>query len=108
MASQIRDDPGVMAGNPLIESYRVEGTAIYDPQGDKIGSVKHLMIDKKSGRIAYAVLAFDAFLGLSGEEYAIPWGMLDYDTSLGGFRTDITEEQLRDADLVSGTRLRLD
>jgi sporulation protein YlmC with PRC-barrel domain len=97
MATQPRDAPGVMTGKPLIESDRVEGTTVYDPRGNNIGSVKRLMIDKKSGRVAYAVLAFDTFLGMGGEEHAIPWGKLDYDTSLGGFRTDITEEQLRGA-----------
>src|SRR5205823_11007176 len=45
---------GSMTGRPLIDSDRVEGTNIYDAQGSKIGSVKRLMIEKLSGRIAYA------------------------------------------------------
>jgi sporulation protein YlmC with PRC-barrel domain len=97
MADQTTDAPGVMTGKPLIESDRVEGTTVYDPRGNNLGSIKRLMIDKKSGRVAYAVLAFDTFFGLGGEEHTIPWNKLDYDSSLGGFRTDITEEQLRSA-----------
>ena len=89
------DAPGVMAGKPLIESDRVEGTRVYDPKGNNIGSIKRLMIEKISGKVAYAVMAFDTFLGMGGDEYTIPWNKLDYDTSLGGYRTDITEEQLR-------------
>ena len=89
------DAPGVMTGKPLIESDRVEGTYVYDPQGNNIGSIKRLMIEKISGKVAYAVMAFDTFLGMGGEEYTIPWSKLNYDTSLGGYRTDITEEQLR-------------
>jgi len=89
------DAPGVVTGKPLIESDRVEGTYVYDPQGNNIGSIKRLMIEKIGGKVAYAVMAFDTFLGMGGEEYAIPWSKLDYDTSLGGYRTDITEEQLR-------------
>jgi hypothetical protein len=89
------DAPGVATGKPLIESDRVEGTYVYDPQGNNIGSIKRLMIEKIGGKVAYAVMAFDTFLGMGGEEYAIPWSKLDYDTSLGGYRTDITEEQLR-------------
>jgi len=84
-----------MAGKPLIESDRVEGTSVYDPKGNNIGSIKRLMIEKISGKVAYAVMAFDTFLGMGGDEYTIPWNKLDYDTSLGGYRTDITEEQLR-------------
>ena len=89
------DAPGVMTGKPLIESDRVEGTSVYDPNGNNIGSIKRLMIEKVSGKVAYAVMAFDTFLGMGGEEYTIPWNKLNYDTSLGGYRTDITEEQLR-------------
>src|SRR5215217_6154400 len=89
--------PGLMTGKPLIESDRVEGTDVYDRKGNKIGSVKRLMIDKKTGQVAYTVLSFGGFLGLGSEEYTLPWNKLDYDTNLGGFRTDITEEQVRGA-----------
>jgi sporulation protein YlmC with PRC-barrel domain len=89
--------PGVMTGKPLIESDRVEGTAVYDPQGNHIGSIKRLMIDKKTGKVAYTVMSFGGFLGIGEEEHTVPWNKLDYDTRLGGFRTDVTEEQLRGA-----------
>jgi hypothetical protein len=55
------------------------------------------MIDKKSGRVAYTVMSLGGFLGMGEEEHTIPWNKLDYDTNLGGFRTDITEDQLRGA-----------
>jgi sporulation protein YlmC with PRC-barrel domain len=91
------DAPGRMTGKPLIESDRVEGTSVYDPTGNKIGTIERLMIDKISGNVAYAVMSFGGFLGLGEEEHTIPWQKLDYDTSLGGYRTDITEQQLRGA-----------
>jgi len=55
------------------------------------------MIEKISGRVAYAVMSFGGFLGMGTEEHAIPWNKLTYDTNLGGYRTDITEQQLRSA-----------
>ena len=90
-------EQGVMTGKPLIESDRVEGTTVYDPRGNNIGSIKRLMIEKISGRVAYAVMSFGGFLGMGEEEHSIPWSKLTYDTSLGGYRTDITEDQLRGA-----------
>jgi sporulation protein YlmC with PRC-barrel domain len=81
----------------LIASDRVEGTAVYDAQGKRIGKVEHLVIDKASGRVAYAVLSFGGFLGIGANHYPIPWQMLDYDEKLGGYRVDITEEQLKNA-----------
>jgi len=50
------DAAGVMTGKPLIESDRVEGTVVYDRAGNRIGSIKRLMIDKKTGQVAYTVL----------------------------------------------------
>jgi PRC-barrel domain len=88
---------GAMTGRPLIESDRVEGTAVYDPSGNKIGSIRRLMIEKISGTVAYAVMSFGGFLGFGEEDHTIPWKKLDYDTSLAGYRTDITEQQLRGA-----------
>jgi hypothetical protein len=55
------------------------------------------MIEKLSGKVAYAVLSSGGFLGIGEEEHTIPWSKLTYDTNLGGYRTDITEEQLRGA-----------
>ena len=78
----------------MIESDRVEGTTVYDPKGENIGSIKRLMIEKISGKVVYAVMSFGGFLGLGKEEHTIPWNKLDYDTTLGGYRTDITAEQV--------------
>ncbi len=44
--------PGETAGKPLIESDRVEETVVYDVNGHEIGSIKRLMIEKVSGRVA--------------------------------------------------------
>ena len=55
------------------------------------------MIEKLSGKVAYAVVSSGGFLGIGEEEHTIPWSKLTYDTNLGCYRTDITEEQLRGA-----------
>ena len=86
--------PATPAARALIESDRVEGTAVYDREGRHTGTVKRLMIDRVSGQVAYVVVAF-AFAGLSDDSYPIPWAKLRYDTGLGGYRTGITERQLQ-------------
>jgi len=99
-----RDYPGHRSGKPLIESDRVEGTAVYDRSGNRIGTIKRVMLEKMSGRVAYAVMSFGGFFGIGADEYAVPWGMLDYDTSLEGYRTNLTAEQLRNAPSFSRDR----
>ena len=79
-----------------ISSNDVQGTEVYGMDGKHIGEVDHLIIDKMSGRVGYAVISFGGFLGLGHSHYPIPWSALSYDTSLGGFRTSITEQQLKD------------
>jgi PRC-barrel domain len=81
----------------LISSEDVEGTSVFDVKGNQIGSVDHLMIDKVTGRVLYAVLSFGGFLGLAHSHYPLPWAKIRYDETVDGFRTDITEQQLRDA-----------
>ena len=81
----------------LIGSDKVEGTAVYGPDDTKIGSIERVMIDKVSGRVSYAVLGFGGFLGLGNDHYPLPWQSLKYDTRLGGYRTGVTENELRGA-----------
>jgi hypothetical protein len=83
--------------SPLISSDHVEGTKVFDGSGNSIGTIKRLMIEKVNGQVAYAVSAFGGFLGLGDQEYPIPWDQLMYDTRLGGYRTGLTEAQLREA-----------
>lgn len=82
---------------PLIESDKVEGAAVYGANEGYIGTIKRLVIEKVSGRIVYAVVTIGGFLGLKEESHTVPWSALRYDTKLGGYRTDITESELRDA-----------
>jgi len=81
----------------LIGSDKVEGTAVYGSGDKKIGSIERVMIDKKNGKVSYAVLGFGGFLGIGNDHYPLPWQSLKYDTQLGGYRTGITESQLKGA-----------
>lgn len=81
----------------IISSERVQGTDVYSTGGDKIGAVDHLMIEKTTGRVVYAVIGFGGFLGMGESHHPVPWGALKYDTNLEGYVTGITADQLRDA-----------
>jgi len=81
----------------LIGSDKVEGTAVYGADSQRIGSIERVMIDKVSGQVAYAVLGFGGFLGIGDDHYPLPWQSLKYDTNLGGYITGITENRLTGA-----------
>ena len=83
--------------NRLIASDKVEGTAVYNRQGERLGDVYNLMIDKYSGQVAYAVMSFGSFLGMGGSYHPLPWKVLDYDTTRGGYVVDLDQEKLKEA-----------
>ena len=57
----------------LIASDRVEGTAVRRPNGDRIGHIERLMIDKVTGKVSYAILSFGGFLGMGTNLLPLPW-----------------------------------
>ena len=81
----------------LIGSDRVQGTGVYRSSGDKIGHIVRIMIDKRSGQAAYAVMNFGGFLGLGQESYPLPWSLLSFNQKLGGYEVNVTDDQLRQA-----------
>jgi hypothetical protein len=62
-----------LSNHQCISSEDVQGTEVYGPDGKNIGEIDHLIIDKISGRVGYAVMSFGGFLGLGHSHYPIPW-----------------------------------
>ena len=81
----------------VISSDKVEGTAVYNNAGDKLGSIDDLMIDKYSGQVRYAVLEFGGFLGMGSDRYPIPWKMLKYSTDRSGYVVPLDKTKLERA-----------
>jgi hypothetical protein len=81
----------------LIGSDKVEGTAVFGADQKKIGNLERVMIDKISGKVAYAVISFGGFLGVGEDYYPVPWSTLKYDTNLGGYLIGLTKDKLERA-----------
>jgi hypothetical protein len=81
----------------IISSDKVEGTAVYNPAGEKLGSIDDLMIDKVSGQIRYAVMEFGGFLGMGTDRYPIPWKMMQYSPNQGGYIIPLNKDRLQRA-----------
>ena len=84
-------------GNPHISSKKVEGTAVYNAQGEKLGSIDEVVIDKLTGMVRYAVLEFGGFLGMGSDRYPLPWSRLSYDTGLDGYVVPLQKSELEGA-----------
>ena len=78
----------------LIASDRVEGTAVRRPNGDRIGHIERLMIDKISGKVSYAILSFGGFLGMGTNLLPLPWGRLSYNPRFEAYQLDVDDDEL--------------
>ena len=77
--------------HPLIASDRVEGTAVRQPNGER------LMIDKVTGKVSYAILSFGGFLGMGTNLLPLPWARLKYNPRFEAYELDIDDDELRRA-----------
>ena len=81
----------------LIASSKVEGTAVYDLEGERLGTITSFMVDKRSGQAEYAVMQFGGFLGIGADYYPVPWQKLSYSTDHGGYVVALDKDTLEDA-----------
>lgn len=97
----MQDTDPKTTSSSMISSSDVNGTNVYGNDGEKIGHIDHLTIDKQSGRVAFAVMNFGGFLGMGEETHPVPWDALRYDTNRGGYVTDIDKDRLEGAPVRS-------
>ena len=81
----------------LIASDKVQGTEVFGRDGQRLGTVYNFMVDKITGRVAYAVMSFGGFLGLGERYHPLPWQALTYDPVREGYVVDLDRERLKDA-----------
>src|ERR1700688_2441969 len=78
----------------LIAGRKVSGTSVYNATGENVGSIYDVMIDKKSGKIVYALMSFGGFLGVGKKLSPLPWAVLKYGPALGGYVVHLSKSQL--------------
>ena len=78
----------------LIASDKVEGTPVYCRNGDRLGSIYNVMIDKRSGQVKYAVMTSGGFLGMGADYKPVPWKMLHYDEQEDGYVVNMSKKDL--------------
>jgi sporulation protein YlmC with PRC-barrel domain len=80
-----------------IRAKKVIGTSVKDPSGTSIGKVEDIVLDKLSNNIMFAIVGFGGFLGVGEKFHPLPWSVLDYDETEGGYVVNLTKEQLQSA-----------
>lgn len=81
----------------LIAAEKVQGAKVYSATGDSLGSIDDIVINEKSGNVAYAIISFGGFLGIGTRYHSLPWSMLRHDLNLHGYVVNVDRTQLREA-----------
>jgi sporulation protein YlmC with PRC-barrel domain len=90
------DDATNPSGN-LVAARQVQGATVYNTGLENLGTIEDVMIDKTTGRVAYAVLSFGGFLGIGDRHYPLPWAKLEYNAEIGGYVVDIARDAFKGA-----------
>jgi hypothetical protein len=79
----------------LVPSDRVEGAPVHGRNGEKLGTIERIMLDKLTGLVAYAVIKSSGFLGIDPHHYPVDWNALKYNPDRRAYETDLTVDDLR-------------
>jgi len=80
-----------------VKASSVIGTDVVSPKGDSRGDIKEVVIDPRSGKVAYVVVASGGFLGMGEKLFAIPFSSFDYNVTKNQYVLAITQERLKAA-----------
>ncbi len=75
----------------------VIGVDVKNPADENLGEICEVMLDKTSGKVAYAVLDCGSFLGMGGKLFALPWNAISYDPNKECFILNVDKEKLKNA-----------
>jgi len=100
MNNETNDVGAVHLGRPgsrVLSASTLADDDVYNLKGEKLGSVKEIMLDIQNGLVRYVVLSFGGFLSVGEKLFAVPWSALTVDTENKRFVLDADEERLKEA-----------
>jgi len=81
----------------FVPSVRLAQYDVVNKKGQDMGQVQTFVIDMREGLIAFALVAFGGFLGITDKWFALPWIALKWHPETKKFILDMPEEVLKNA-----------
>jgi sporulation protein YlmC with PRC-barrel domain len=72
--------PGADQGSALIGATSLVGKDVCNRNGESLGELKEIVLDTRTGHVAYAVLSSGGFLSIGSKMFAVPWKALRLNT----------------------------
>lgn len=83
--------------NSPVKASSIIGSNVVNRLGDGLGDIKEVVIDPRTGRVAYAVVSFGGFLSMGEKLFAIPFSALEYNVTRSDYVLDVSKERMEDA-----------
>ena len=81
----------------FVPTIRLKQYDVVNKKGDDMGQVQTFVVDMREGLIAFALVSFGGFLGISDKWFAMPWVALKWHPKTLKFILDMPEEVLKNA-----------
>jgi sporulation protein YlmC with PRC-barrel domain len=81
----------------LVSTASLLGSKVRDLQGEKVGTVQHLLINPRTGLVLYAVVSIGGFLGMGEKTLIVPWQALEVTRDDNALGLNISEQWLQQA-----------
>jgi sporulation protein YlmC with PRC-barrel domain len=86
-----------MPVSKIMPIHRMATYDVVNPGGQDLGQVQDFMLDMTHGRIAFVVVSFGGFMGLTDKWFALPWEILAWSPETKKFILDMPREILEQA-----------
>ncbi len=83
--------------NSPVKASSIIGSNVVNPKHESLGDVKEMVIDPRTGKVAYAVVSFGGFLGMGEKLFAIPFSAFAYNPSENEYVLDVDKAKLKAA-----------
>jgi sporulation protein YlmC with PRC-barrel domain len=83
-----------MTTGTVLSAGTLTGDDIVNADGDKLGTLKEVMIDFDRGTVVYGVLSRGGVAGIGEKLFAVPWALFEVDTEEKHLVLNYDEERL--------------
>ncbi len=86
-----------LVSSEQIRATTVKGTDVYNGEGEHLGHIDDIVLNKVDGKATYAIMSFGGFLGIGESYHPLPWQSLTYDPARRGYVVNVSRSQLEGA-----------
>jgi uncharacterized protein YegP (UPF0339 family)/sporulation protein YlmC with PRC-barrel domain len=81
----------------FVPTIKLKQYDVVNEKGQDMGQVQTFVVDMREGFIAFVLVAFGGFMGISDKWFALPWDALKWHPATMKFILDMPEEVLKNA-----------